>query len=417
MSRVHAPQAIRQALADLIACLPIGIAPKARWRRSGAPSVRYCDQRGEVQDLAKVSTAELLSRARGVWLHTAGTRAWSDADRALVTEFEHRCWTWSEVQYSRASLSVPAWMLGRLPSKWWGLLALVLQAYRRRSIGLLLSYEEIAAICDVSVKTVGRWVEALAEAGLLAREHTWAPPEHQARREQRRNLYQPGPALAALAGGWPGLLEGLDDDYERETSEELAARRRERQECAAKGRREARETRRESHGRRWWERRKARAEAPPEPPAPEAAPAVDEQGRETPAPHPEAPPAPMRARRRTVRARPSRGAVKPQKRRSGQNDSPHLGDPDNKPTHAKDALAAAAPRRARVEPERFGHGPGDPAAGPPASSPFLEALGRAAKRTPNRNEPRRSPDQRWRDEFSRITSNIAQALGLEPEDT
>ena len=224
------------ALARLIACLPTGIRPLACYRRRGAPRIEH-----EGRDLSALPTAQILSMAKGVRLHSA--RTWTTRDSAIMAELEARCWTWSEAQYGRG-LSFPMWLMrpSIKPADRF-VLAYILAAYRHGSTGFLVSYEEAVALgCATSRTTWWRMLRRLEEAGFIVRVDTWreADPERSRNRERSRNLYQPGPALFELAGGEAGMLEGLHEREDGRDYDERKAERQRRALAGAQARRDAR---------------------------------------------------------------------------------------------------------------------------------------------------------------------------------
>lgn len=177
----------------------------------------------------ELAPAQVLAAAASVDAHAGrrgpGGRPWTPTDTATMVELDARSWTVAELGQRRV-VAVPAWLgdmevtradgtTGPLVPRRRGggmveFVASVLQAQRSGALGLLLSYEEAAALARVSVRTWARWVAELQAIGVLRVMHTWAqaPVERAGGRErdQRRNLYRVGPTLEAVAG--PALDEG-----------------------------------------------------------------------------------------------------------------------------------------------------------------------------------------------------------------
>jgi hypothetical protein len=159
-----------------------------------------------------LTNAQLVAAVAGADAHRG--RAFSSVDARTLAELESRTWGFFQCQ-ERRSWCVPTWLdPDAVPRRFWVVAALLVDCYRAGACGLLLSYEEAAALLGCSRRTWARWVAWLEAAGYLRRVPTWHESTSKGRgRDRGRNLYQPGPELLAMAGC--GILQGTDPENKR----------------------------------------------------------------------------------------------------------------------------------------------------------------------------------------------------------
>lgn len=145
-----------------------------------------------------------------LWMHTRRGREWDVLEAETMAELRAR--TWGEVQCrSAATHHIPSWFLSLLPGRIAYGCALfcyfVLASHRAGALGVLASYTELAALCNVSERTVQRWCKKMESIGFLEVVQTWQRnPNRGRKRGFWKHLYRPGPAMREIAG--MGMLEG-----------------------------------------------------------------------------------------------------------------------------------------------------------------------------------------------------------------
>lgn len=178
-----------------------GVRPDgAPWRRRETP-IRRLTNKALVTALA--------------WVHTRATdrklgrREWSVNDQETTDEVEQRAWGFGELQ-NLPIWVVPSWFtvleLPRRAAGYERFLGMLLQAYRARAVGALLSYEECMSLTGVRSRSTWRaWCVELEAAGLVRIVQTWRQNER-GKLEYSRLLYRIGPRFEEVAG--PALCEG-----------------------------------------------------------------------------------------------------------------------------------------------------------------------------------------------------------------
>lgn len=158
---------------------------------------------------AGVDLPVLLERV--LWLHVRRGAEWDAHSEAVRTACRAHSWGYAELD-SMATTRTPIWLAAMVPGRRRAALQLAefaLSAHRSGALGALISYTEIAALCDVSPRTAQRWARYLEAAGILEIVQTWRPGPEGRQRGFGRQLYRPGPAMRDCAG--LGMLEGARD--------------------------------------------------------------------------------------------------------------------------------------------------------------------------------------------------------------
>lgn len=177
------------------------VEPWIRWPKGG--------QRPPADTLRPNSA--LIDAIKG--LHMRRGRVWDPVgDGDLVTELDSRAFGWGEVLRQK-TWSLPSWITAELvpPRRMGGysrFLAVLIRAFRQGAVGVLLSYEECQALCDVGSRaTWRRWCVDMEERRLVRIVQIWDEGGRAGRRRRHaRLLYRIGPAIEEAAGY--GIVEG-----------------------------------------------------------------------------------------------------------------------------------------------------------------------------------------------------------------
>jgi len=175
----------------------------------------------------------LVAALAGVLTHRK--REWSERDEEVIDAVEARSWSFEDVQARRTIGGAPTWLhSGHAERRHHQCLGMLVDAYRSGALGVLVSYEEMAALLSISRATWKRWRRELLAAGLMRQLATCSNTSTAGRaRDNGRNLYQAGAALLAIAG------EGTKENTGGTEAQEAFRRR-----CAGQARSQARRFRR-----------------------------------------------------------------------------------------------------------------------------------------------------------------------------
>ncbi len=206
----------------------LGISPNARYRARSERRAPKCPQRFNKSTNASVLVC-YLKTARHL-----GRRDWTDRDREVIAELKARSWTVAEIstqkdrvlEYSLSTFAVRE-RYGRdvVDDRIWRLFSLLADAYRAGALGLMVSYDDLAAELGCSRATWGRMQRYLLKERLIQvirvrEERPDAPRGY----NNGRNLYQFGDKILSVMRF--GLLEkGQSSESSRRIRDEAQAAR------------------------------------------------------------------------------------------------------------------------------------------------------------------------------------------------
>jgi hypothetical protein len=156
-----------------------------------------------LRGVALLEAATFMHRRRGA--------KWASNDQEILDCLVSCSWGYSEAEKRRCD-TVPIWLKAQIPARQRagvGFLTTILMAHRAGAVGVLASLDELAALEDVSERTIRRWVERW-DGGLIEVVQTWqrSPTKLDSERGYWKQLLRPGPQMLAAAGGELGILEG-----------------------------------------------------------------------------------------------------------------------------------------------------------------------------------------------------------------
>ena len=114
------------------------------WVRNGARSVA-----GIPQPFAEASLAHVMGWVLALILRRCQRKAWDSTQAHALAELKRRAWNSFDVE-RRTTVRVPLWFHKRtIPARFWHFMALLVDAYREGSAGVMVSFSDLASIVEI----------------------------------------------------------------------------------------------------------------------------------------------------------------------------------------------------------------------------------------------------------------------------